>query len=212
MRKHLIAVIILALAGVASAEPPGMSPDVAMTVDAPPADRVMSDKALHFDVGIDSSLGRFHAGDMTSQGMIGIMYGFRVGRWTLSGDADFAQTAPDAGGMANGRYIRVGFEPRLAVIHHRSVMARAADGTPTEARVIDVWVAPGVGQSLATQEMGPVLHREDVSAGIGFTALRQHATYAWGGFVALRVIDSGFGDQAPRDVSLMLSSGFFFGH
>jgi hypothetical protein len=214
MRKHLIAIIVLALAGAASADPPGLSPeqvpDLSMNVDAPPPDRVMSDRAVHFDLGMTSSLGRFTSGDMKGDGMLGIDYGFRRGRLTLIGEADYAETEPMSGN-ATGKYLRLAVADRVAFVHDRTVIARTADGTPTESRVRDLWIETGVGQSAATQAMGPAIRREDVSVGIGFTALRQHATYAWGGFAAVRMIDSGFAERGPQDVSVMLTSGMFFG-
>jgi hypothetical protein len=216
MRQHVIAVIVFALAGVANADPPGLSPevspDLSMNVDGAPPDRVMSDQAVHFDLGVDSGFRNFTSGDMSGQTMFGLTYALRRGRYSLIWEGDFAALTARDGGKAIGSYGRLGFAARIAFVHDRTVMARAADGRPTDARLIDVWVEPGAGQSLATQEMGPALHQEDVSAGIGITVMRQHAAYAWGSYFAVKLIDAGLGDTGPRDVSLMVMTGMTIGH
>jgi hypothetical protein len=136
----------------------------------------------------------------------------RRGRYSLVWEGDVAATTPRDGGKAIGSYGRFAFAARIAFVHDRTVMARAADGRPTDARVLDVWVEPGIGESIATQEMGPALRQQDVSAGLGITVMRQHAAYAWGAYFAVKLIDAGVADTGPQDVSLMVMSGMTIGH
>jgi hypothetical protein len=207
MRKHLIAIIVLALAGVANADPPGLT----MEVDTPaPPDRVASDQALHFIVGGGTSLGRINAGDMTGEAGLHSELGFTRGRFTILAELDLA-ALEGSNTSQLGTFMRYGIDPRIAIIHRRSIVATVG-GVPTESITHDIWIEPAVGLEVASQQaMMKTLNRSDVAFGVGVTRMHQYASHAFGGFVALRGIES-YDSENHRDTSIVFNTGVFIGH
>lgn len=186
-------------------EPPGVT-DVAPL--AQPEDRsALSDRALHWDNGFGIDAGRLNAGNMTgTYGFHGV-FGPRINRFSLLAELDLAEThAADNSTM--GTYERVAIEPRVAIWRGR---AHSVFGMNELSRV-ELWVEPGLGYELASQQLMPSISRKDASLTFGFARSWHYTDHSFGSYFAVRGMEA---DPLPgehrRDYSVLFTSGLVFG-